>query len=590
MPADFLSRNILSIDATTTSLAKEQDKDKLTFAIKNYLLHQTLPNDETCKNLVKFYADDCFMDSNVLWKRIRHENRAVIFLPISLIDETLKNAHGHILSGHDGILKTKYRIMQSYFWPGMDANIASHIKTCHKCQVRKKQPQPQPTVLTPFPQPTEPNQRIHADLFGPLKTETSKTFILCITDAFTKYVELVPIETKDAHTVATAIFNKWICRYGSPIEIITDQGKEFCNTILNTLLDLCDSKHSRTSPHHPACNSQAEVANKTIAKFLQSFVDESTLDWEDYLYPLMFTYNTSFHRSILNTPFFLTHGIEPRHPNFNETDIRRKFYGDYNPELMLQRLLKTRDIARHANDISTTHSHAFYNKSASQHKYKINDLVLLNDNSFLHKNAKLAPKYTGPHRIVELKNNSNVVILTINNKKMLVHVDRLKPYHSPDDNNPVLRAAIPFTANDDIQNNDSDSNKTIVDDPTTQTPLNSHHQPQITPPQSQKRGRPTNAEAAAKLLPPDKIITPPNNDRYPLRSRMPHVNKISNRTYIYTFPKSWSQQMIKNFMATGDIFEFADYTAHNSSPIHAESPQNQIPPPFDDHHYPPLIP
>jgi ribonuclease HI len=68
MPADFLSRNITSIEASTTSLAKEQDKDKLTLAIKNYLLHQTLPNDETCKNLVKFYADDCFMDSNVLWK------------------------------------------------------------------------------------------------------------------------------------------------------------------------------------------------------------------------------------------------------------------------------------------------------------------------------------------------------------------------------------------------------------------------------------------------------------------------------------------------------------------------------------------
>jgi hypothetical protein len=183
---------------------------------------------------------------------------------------------------------------------------------------------------------------------------------------------------------------------------------------------------------------------------------------------------------------------------------------------------------------------------------------------------------------VELKNTSNVVILTINNKKMLVHVDRLKPYHSPDDNNPVLRAAIPFTANDNIQHNDNNSNTPIVNDNTNQTPLDLHHQPQITPPLTQKRGRPTNAEAAAKLLPSDKIITPPNNYCYPLRSRMPHVNKISNRTYLYTFPKSWSQQMIKNFLATGDIYEFADYTAHNASPVHAELAQNHPPPHFND--------
>ena len=45
---------------------------------------------------------------------------------------------------------------------------------------------------------------------------------------------------------------------------------------------------------------QAERANQTIIKYLNSFTNDSTLDWEDYLYPLMFYYNTSFHRSIEN--------------------------------------------------------------------------------------------------------------------------------------------------------------------------------------------------------------------------------------------------------------------------------------------------
>jgi hypothetical protein len=56
--------------------------------------------------------------------------------------------------------------------------------------------------------------------------------------------------------------------------------------------------HLQTTAHNPACNSQAEVANKTIAKYLVSFVDETTLDWEDYLALCMFSNSTSFHRSI----------------------------------------------------------------------------------------------------------------------------------------------------------------------------------------------------------------------------------------------------------------------------------------------------
>ncbi len=69
--------------------------------------------------------------------------------------------------------------------------------------------------------------------------------------------------------------------------------------------------HLHTSLRHLACNSQAEVANKTIAKYLQNLVRDDTLDWEQYLCPLMFNYNTSFQKSIKTTPFFVTFGIQP---------------------------------------------------------------------------------------------------------------------------------------------------------------------------------------------------------------------------------------------------------------------------------------
>jgi hypothetical protein len=110
----------------------------------------------------------------------------------------------------------------------MEADIAHHIKTCHHCHMRQKDNHPPPALFSSLPQPTEPNQFVHTDLFGPLKTsESSKRFILYMTDPLTKYVKLVPLPNKEAATVAEAIFDKWFCHFGMPLDLVMDQGKEF---------------------------------------------------------------------------------------------------------------------------------------------------------------------------------------------------------------------------------------------------------------------------------------------------------------------------------------------------------------------------
>jgi hypothetical protein len=50
------------------------------------------------------------------------------------------------------------------------------------------------------------------DLFGPLKTSESGKIIMCITDAFLKFAELIAIPDKCAETVANAFFTRWLCR------------------------------------------------------------------------------------------------------------------------------------------------------------------------------------------------------------------------------------------------------------------------------------------------------------------------------------------------------------------------------------------
>jgi hypothetical protein len=72
------------------------------------------------------------------------------------------------------------------------------------------------------------------DLFGPLKTMPSrKQFILYIIDAFSKYAELVAIPDKNAPTVASALFSRWLCRHSLPLKIVSDNRKEFCCESVN---------------------------------------------------------------------------------------------------------------------------------------------------------------------------------------------------------------------------------------------------------------------------------------------------------------------------------------------------------------------
>ncbi len=213
-----------------------------------------------------------------------------------------------IFGGHDTCLKTFMKIYSSYYWPGLYQDIKLQVQTCLTCQQRKRATT-KPTPLQPLPISDRPNWRIHANLFGPMLTaDSNKKFVLCIMDAFTKYAVVTSIQNKNAETVANAIFKEWFCKFGIPAQIHTDGGKEFVKKLSAEMMELMNVSHTRTSPAHPQCNSQVEVFNKTIKKYLASFVDDTALNWETFLPALALSYNTSYHSTIVTTPFELLFG------------------------------------------------------------------------------------------------------------------------------------------------------------------------------------------------------------------------------------------------------------------------------------------
>jgi hypothetical protein len=253
-------------------------------------------------------------------------------------------------------------------------------------------------------------------------------YILTITDAFTKYSKIVAIPNKETETVADAVFTKWICRCGCPTVIHTDGGKEFLNKIAAELYQKLDIKTTHTAPAHPQCNSQAEVFNKSLAKFLKNVVDETTLNWEWCLAPLMFCYNTSYHRTTKSTLYELPYDMKPRLSSLPIPELQRISYDEGFVSERLQILKKAREVALTNSFNAGDKYKEDHDKKASKHNLNQGDYAYLDNQLFLGKNKKLAQQWIGPYLVTKAINEQNVQ-LQISPKRTQIHsAYRLKKF------------------------------------------------------------------------------------------------------------------------------------------------------------------
>jgi len=198
LPADFLSRDVVkglndvvnSIDPFGPDLQELQKSDKKLIKINVFQKEGKWPLNTT-KAEIKLLlplTNSLFLDSKAVRIRLTDENypRTALWLSKIYRKRAICEVHGTILSGHDALKKTYLRLTNAYFWPNMKKDIQAHMDSCLQCQVRKKS-NLKPTPLQPLPTVDQPNQHIHIDLFGPLKTSSEgNKMVLVMTDAFTK--------------------------------------------------------------------------------------------------------------------------------------------------------------------------------------------------------------------------------------------------------------------------------------------------------------------------------------------------------------------------------------------------------------------
>ena len=116
-------------------------------------------------------------------------------------------------------------------------------------------------------------------------------------DCFSRWTEACPLPDKTAHSVADAFFTQAVCRFGMPIVIHSDQGREFANKIMQELCILCGSHKTRTTPYHPESAGMVERFNRTLLMMLAMFAGKNLDDWDDLLPAVMMAYRSSVHES-----------------------------------------------------------------------------------------------------------------------------------------------------------------------------------------------------------------------------------------------------------------------------------------------------
>nr|VZI35411.1 unnamed protein product [Spirometra erinaceieuropaei] len=215
-----------------------------------------------------YITEDCIM----------YDGKVVI--PTRYQQQVLRELH----AGHQGMTRMKQLARKYVYWPGIDNDVESFVRSCGPCGREAKNPPKVPPV--PWPEVTRPWSRVHMDFAGPFFNR----MFLIVVDAWSKWLEVFDVSAATADITARKT-EELIARYGIPTEIVTDNGTQFTSSIFQQLCQKWGIRHVTSPPFHPQSNGQAE-------RFVDTFKRAMKKMWNsgvklEYLNTFLFAYRTN---------------------------------------------------------------------------------------------------------------------------------------------------------------------------------------------------------------------------------------------------------------------------------------------------------
>ena len=128
--------------------------------------------------------------------------------------------------------------------------------------------QPYPLQMTQIPE--GPFNKISIDLVTECETSTSgNKHILTIIDHLTRWPEAFPMPHKSIDTIVSTFINHYLPVLMCPKYILSDNGTEFKNQLIDKVLQKLSIDHIFSAPYHPQSNGKLEVFHKYLKPTLK---------------------------------------------------------------------------------------------------------------------------------------------------------------------------------------------------------------------------------------------------------------------------------------------------------------------------------
>lgn len=117
-----------------------------------------------------------------------------------------------------------------------------------------------------------PNELWHVDFAGPFQILDQKVYVLVVVDNYSRFALAIEVIPSRETTAVTAILEHLFEQYGTPKEILTDNGTTFTSvwtTGTHQFSEFCDSHsvdHRLAAPYYPESNGKAEAFIKTVKR------------------------------------------------------------------------------------------------------------------------------------------------------------------------------------------------------------------------------------------------------------------------------------------------------------------------------------
>ena len=366
----------------------------------------------------------------------RNGERIQILLPPVLHKQALTHCHDAVTAGHMGIRRTLASVRARFFWPHQRKAVEKWCAECTVCASRKHPTRKRRGPLQKYRMGL-PMERVALDITGPWPvSHNGNRYVLVASDYFTKWSEAYPLPDQEAKTVAEAFVQQFIARFGAPLLVHTDQGRNFESRLFREMCALMGVKKTRTTAFHPQSDGLVENFNKTLGTMIAAFVSENQKTWDRDLAVLMMAYRATPHESTKMSPNWLMLGREVSMPLDIQIGLAPEMETteetDYAEELRI-RLENAYLAARENLGESAERQKRYYDLKALDKPFAIGDLAwLANKSRRKGRCPKLQKKWLGPVVVEQQVNDVTYRVRTTKTDSKVVHFDLMKPYVSSD--------------------------------------------------------------------------------------------------------------------------------------------------------------